>query len=129
MILKMPNLIGFDNLLETMQRMAEAKVPAWPPYNVRKEGDNKYVIEMALAGFGNNDIEITIENNVLSIKGRTESAPGEYLFKGIADRAFERTFTLNDAIKVENASLVNGMLRVWLEQFVPKKDTRKIEVK
>ena len=106
------------------------KVAGYPPYNIKKTGDNTYVIEMAVAGFGRQDIELTLEDGVLSIKGELKTdEKNDYLFKGIADRAFTRKFTLADTIEIKNADLLNGMLRIWLEKFIPEhKKPRKIDI-
>jgi molecular chaperone IbpA len=125
--------VGFDNVFAELDRMSNEawkKVPNWPPYNVRKLDDNHYAIELAVAGFGKSDIDITTKDNILVIKGNVNSDPeSNYIHKGIAERAFERTFTLADSVTVQNASLVNGMLKVWLEHFIPEeKKPRKVEV-
>ena len=98
---------------------AVAKAATYPPYNIKQVKDNKFVIEMAVAGFAQSDIEITLEGNKLVIKGNTqdEDAPDNFLFKGIANRNFTREFKLADKIEIKDAELVNGMLKVWLENF------------
>ena len=123
--------IGFDHVL---RRLAEAneylpKIPAYPPYNVKKIDDEHYVIEMAVAGFGKHNLDIELKDDVLTISGNTESQEGDYLHKGIADRAFTRKFTIADTVEVKNAELVNGMLRICLERFVPEeKKAKKIDI-
>lgn len=130
-----PNLsksaIGFDKVFEKLHEVSESlpKVPAYPPYNIKKVEDNKYVIEMAVAGFGKQDIEITTQDGVLAIRGQVNNEAGDYVFKGIADRAFTRTFTLADTVEVKNADLFNGMLKIWLERFIPEeKKPKKIDI-
>ena len=120
--------VGFDELFTKFSDTM--KIAGYPPYNICKTADNTYVIEMAVAGFGRQDIELTLEDGVLSIKGELKSdEKNEYLFKGIADRAFTRKFTLADTIEIKNADLLNGMLRIWLEKFVPEsKRPRKIDI-
>jgi molecular chaperone IbpA len=88
------------------------------------------VIEIAVAGFGQQDIEIELIDGVLSVKGNLESKDAtDYIFKGIADRAFTRNFTLSESIEVKNADLINGMLKIWLERFIPEeKKARKINI-
>ena len=125
--------VGFEPILKKMAELAETmpKVPTYPPYNIRKVDDNKYVIEMAVAGFARQDIEMTLENDTLTIRGSTTSSQGPapatdtYIFKGIADRSFTRQFTLSDTIEVKNADLINGMLKIWLERFVPEEKKSK----
>lgn len=120
--------VGFDELFTKFSDTM--KVAGYPPYNIIKTGDNTYVIEMAVAGFGRQDIELILENGVLSIKGELKTdEKNDYLFKGIADRAFTRKFTLADTIEIKNADLLNGMLRIWLERFIPEsKRPRKIDI-
>ena len=129
------SFIGYDNILRKMSADL-AKDTAWasaqtnfPPYNIRKVDDSKYVIEMAVAGFGKQDIEITLEEDKLIIRGDSKSDDGEYLFKGLAARAFQRQFTLNDQVVVNNASMMNGILKVFLERIIPEhKKPRKIQI-
>lgn len=129
-----PFSIGFERISTMMNELQRQTVKAvtYPPYNIRKTGDNTYAIEMAVAGFGKQDIEITLEENTLKIEGRVDGSPDEdknYVFKGIAERPFQRTFTLADTVEIKNAELINGMLRVWLENLVPEKKTRKVEIR
>ena len=120
--------VGFDELFSKFSDMT--KVAGYPPYNIKKTGDNTYVIEMAVAGFGQQDVELVLEDDVLTIKGELKTdEKNDYIFKGIADRAFTRKFTLADTIEIKNADLINGMLRVWLERFIPEsKKPRKIDI-
>jgi molecular chaperone IbpA len=125
----LPNWIGFDSLFNELDRMVSTKLPTWPPYNVRKVDDNHYVIELAVAGFGRSDLDLEMNGNELLIKGSMKSEGGEYLHKGIAERAFNMKFPLADTIKVQNADLVNGMLKIWLENFIPEsKQPKKIAI-
>ena len=114
-------LIGFDTILEQIRNAAETmpKIPTYPPYNIRKVSDDKYVIEMAVAGFAKTDIEVTLEGNTLVVKGNTSEAENEYdyIFKGIANRNFMRSFTIADKIEIKDAQLVNGMLSIFLENI------------
>jgi len=128
-----PFTVGYDKFFKDIEEVTKnvtKNVPSYPPYNIKQVSKNKYVIEMAVAGFGRQDIELTLEDGVLSIKGELKSdGKNEYLFKGIADRAFTRKFTLADTIEIKNADLLNGMLRIWLEKFVPEsKRPRKIDI-
>ena len=115
-----PFTIGFGDTIETFRQAAEAaqKASGYPPYNIKKIKDNKYVIEMAVSGFGKSDIEITTEGKKLVIKGSAKDEEGEYLHKGIANRGFNREFTLADKVEIKDAELANGMLKVWLENMV-----------
>jgi len=91
--------VGFDDMIKKLTSISETlpKISTYPPYNIRKTGENTYVIEIAVAGFGQQDIEIVMEDGTLTIKGQVNSdEDSEFLFKGIADRAFTRKFTLAD---------------------------------
>ena len=118
--------IGSDQLHKTLKQTADfianTAMTNYPPYNIKKVEDNKYVIEMAVAGFGKQDIEMTLEQNRLVIKGQSKADTEDknYIFKGIADRGFARQFTLADNVVIDNAQLINGMLKVWLEQIIPE---------
>ena len=122
----------FDKLTEFHDNVAK-NVPNYPPYNIKKTGENTYVIEMAVAGFGKSDIEITTEGDKLTIKGNVENqeAPEQdMLWQGLAFRPFTRMFNLNDQVEVENAEMINGLLKVTLERIIPEsKKPKKVEVK
>ena len=126
--------IGFDDVFKKLGQITESlpKIPTYPPYNIRKIDDTKYVIEIAVAGFGSQDIEVEIDEGTLTIKGNTNTSTfpaSEYLFKGIADRAFTRKFSLADTVVVKNADLMNGMLKIMLERFIPEeKKPKKIKI-
>jgi molecular chaperone IbpA len=124
--------VGFDEILKRVAAASEnfPKIPTYPPYNIRKVDENKYVIEIAVAGFGQQDLEIELNEGVLSVRGSVESKDAtDYLFKGIADRAFTRSFTLADTVEVKNADLINGMLKIFLERFIPEeKKSKKINI-
>ncbi len=119
--------VGFDHmsrLLETALSAEESSV-AYPPYNIERLEENQYRITMAVAGFSQEDLDITSENNTLTIKGGVrpkgeEAFKGQYLYRGIAGRAFERRFQLADHVGVTGASLENGLLHVTLERKVPE---------
>ncbi len=130
--------IGADKLAKSLKEgsewLANNAAASYPPFNLKKIDDNKYTIEMAVAGFTKQDIELTLEDNKLVIKGNTaadtEAEKAEYLHYGIANRAFTRRFTLADNVEIHNAELINGMLKVWLEHMIPEeKKPRKIEIK
>lgn len=122
------------SLAENAAWLANNATASYPPFNLKKVDDNKYVIEMAVAGFAKQDIELTLEDNKLLIKGKTaaDSTSGEtadYLHKGIADRTFTRQFTLADNVEIHNANLINGMLKIWLEHVIPEsKKPKKIDI-
>lgn len=124
--------VGFDDVFKKLTDLSEnlPKLPTYPPYNIKKVDENKYVIEIAVAGFGKQDIELELQDGVLSVAGSIKSDEAtEYLYKGIADRAFTRKFTLADTVEVKNADLINGMLKIWLERFIPEeKKPKKINI-
>ncbi len=125
--------VGFDDTYNRLAKIHDDlthNIPNYPPYNIKKIEDNKYVIELAVAGFARQDIEITIENNKLIIKGNSADDNDNFIFKGIANRAFTRTFALDEQIEIKDAALFNGMLKIALDRIVPEhKKPRKIEVK
>jgi len=129
-----PYAVGFDRVFDTLNRYADNTVQStgFPPYNIRKEGEYNYVIEMALAGFSNKDIEVEITENTLYIRSTKEdvSETDNEIYRGIAYRKFERKFTLADSVVVNGAKLENGMLTVDLEHVVPEeKKPRLITIK
>jgi molecular chaperone IbpA len=122
-----PFTIGFDDVFKDLQEMSKsvAKATTYPPYNIKQVNENKYVIEMAVAGFSKTDIEVTLEGNKLVVKGKAvedEADIKDYLFKGIANRNFNREFKINDKVEIENAELANGMLKIWLSNMVKAQD-------
>ena len=126
--------VGFDDQFNQMAKMHDdltKNIPNYPPYNIKKVKDNKYVIELAVAGFAKQDIEIEFADDKLIVKGHaSEDDGGDYLFKGIAARNFTRTFALNDQIEIKDAAMLNGMLKIFLERIIPEhKKPKKIEVK
>jgi molecular chaperone IbpA len=127
--------VGFDDTFNRIAKMHDdltKNIPNYPPYNIKKTGDNTYVIELAVAGFAKQDIEIELADGKMIVKGNVQSQEAEdnFLFKGIANRAFTRTFALDDHIEVKDAEMLNGMLKVFLERIIPEhKKPKKIEVK
>lgn len=126
-------LIGFDDMFERFTEIQNnlAKQVTYPPYNLSKVDDNKYLIELAVAGFGKQNIELELAEGTLKISGKIEGdQASNYIHKGIATRPFERKFALEDHIEVKDASMVNGLLKIWLERIIPEhKKPKKIEVK
>jgi molecular chaperone IbpA len=130
--------VGFDPLIERLATAAEqtAKLAHnYPPYNIKKIDDNKYVIELAVAGFGRQDLEIEIIDDKLIVKGNahadTEDAGTwpQILYQGLAQRPFTRTFNLADNVEIRGATLLNGILKVALEAIVPEhKKPKKIVI-
>jgi molecular chaperone IbpA len=115
--------IGFDRLTRLADAAARGDAAvSYPPYNIEKTGEDAYRLSMAVAGFGQDDLEINVQENALTITGKAkkDEEVGKYLHRGIARRAFERRFQLADTIKVVGASLDNGMLHVDLVREVPE---------
>ena len=115
--------LGFDSIFDEMYRANAVKQQPYPPYNVVKKGDDHYLIEIAVAGFSKEDIDLTLEKGVLTIEGKKkEEDTKDYVHKGISARAFKRSFTLADTIEVVGADVVDGMLYVGLENVVPEEE-------
>lgn len=116
--------VGFDRLARTMDSLAQDRVPSYPPYNIEKLNDDDYVVTMALAGFSQKDLEITVQENTLTVAGNIEveeeTGDRNFLYRGIAERSFQRQFSLADHIKVADATLENGMLHIALKREVPE---------
>jgi molecular chaperone IbpA len=123
--------IGFDRLGRLLESSLAADPVAYPPYNIEKLGENAYRIVMAVAGFGADDIDIVVQDNALTIRGKAQPEPetAQYLHRGIAGRAFERHFQLADHVEVDGALLENGLLNVELVRRIPEQlKPRKIEI-
>lgn len=123
--------IGFDrfvNVLEAANRVEQFE--NWPPYDIAKTGQDDYRITMAVAGFSQDELTITQEQNVLLVAGeKTDDSKVHYLHRGIAGRTFQRRFQLADYVRVEAASLVNGLLAIDLKREVPEElKPRRIEI-
>ena len=115
--------IGFDRLARLVDAATRVEnAPSYPPYNIETTGEDAYRLTMAVAGFSQDEIDITVQENTLLIsgKGQAEDENGRYLHRGIARRAFERRFSLADHIKVTGASLDNGLLHVDLVREIPE---------
>jgi len=128
--------VGFDDVFDKLTEFHDnvaKNIPNYPPYNVKKTDENTYVIEMAVAGFGKSDIEITTEEDKLVIKGNVDAKEDEkssWLYQGLAFRPFTRMFTLNDQVEIQNAEMINGLLKLTLERIIPEhKKPKKVEIK
>ena len=130
-----PFSVGFDRVFDRLVDYGTTyETGGFPPYNIRKTDDFKHVIEIALAGFSKDEIEVVLTDGILEIKSRdtvtTEKPKDDLIHKGIAKRAFTRKFTLADDIEVKDAKLENGLLVIDLEQIVPEhKKPKTIKVK
>ena len=120
-----PFAIGFDRTFQLLERASAPSNNNYPPYNIVKHDAENFSIEMAVAGFGKDDISITKEKEILSIVGGVRDAEPddmEYIHRGLASRSFKRTFTLADDIKVESSELLDGILFVYLKREIPEED-------
>ena len=124
-----PVTIGFDNVFDHFERMFDTQfdsisVPNFPPYNIVKTGDNKYDVELALAGFNKKDIDVTVEDGILTIKSIVKDSKEDkeegVIHKGIAKRYFSKSFTIADDVEVKGAELKDGLLKVSLERIIPE---------
>ena len=125
--------VGFDQIADMMDRILAdtAQAPSYPPYNIEKTDDDAWRISIAVAGFAEDDLSVELRENALIVSARKAEDEGErtYLHRGIANRAFERRFTLADHIRVAGASHVNGMLNIDLVREVPEAlKPRRIEI-
>ena len=116
--------IGFDSMFDrllggNMQHVSNNQ--GYPPYNIRKDGETKYFIEMAVAGLSEDDLEVELKEGTLSIRSKQSTDDqSDYVHRGIAKRQFERSFALSDDIVVKGCDLTNGMLIVELEKIIPE---------
>ncbi len=112
-----PLLLGFDHFERTLDRIAKSGAEGYPPYNVEQVGNDRLRITLAVAGFGLEDLEVQIEDNQLTVKGRQTDDPARvYLYRGIAARQFQRSFVLAEGIEVVGAGLDNGLLSIDLQR-------------
>ncbi|EKO3558633.1 Hsp20 family protein [Vibrio metschnikovii] len=116
------NAIGFDRLLNMMEANSNKNTQGgYPPYNIEQQEDNKYRITMAVAGFAEQELDITQQENTLIVRGeRQQEDNRNYIYQGIAERNFERKFQLADYVKVMGAGLENGLLHIDLEREIPQ---------
>jgi molecular chaperone IbpA len=133
--------VGADRMMKALTNANELytkAIPNYPPYNIVKNDENHYTIELAVAGFGKHNLDLEIANNKLIIKGGLTTDdmaeetvnPVQYIWKGISDRYFTRTFALADTVEVKNAEYINGMLKIFLENVIPdEKKPKKVEIK
>lgn len=123
--------IGFDRMLNALEAASRVEsFDNWPPYDIAKTGEDDYRITMAVAGFSQDELAVTQEQNMLMVSGQKTGEDGShYLHRGIAGRAFQRRFELADHVRVEGASLVNGLLTIDLKREIPEEmKPRRIEI-
>jgi molecular chaperone IbpA len=131
----LPSTVGFDRLLSTMEEfdamLTQNKIPTYPPYNIIKEDETNYTIELAVSGFKRDEIEITSEGNKLYVNGAINTARTEvqYLHRGIGTRNFSHKYTVADTVIVKSADIVDGLLVIKLQNMIPEeKKPRKIPI-
>ena len=118
-----PFAVGFDRTFDALSIMANSKSQSvnYPPYNIRKVSDEKYTIELAVAGFDEEDIDVEVEGESLTISGNRPADASEGLVhQGLAARSFIRKFVLSDDMEIKGAALSNGMLYIGMERFIPE---------
>ena len=124
-----PFLLGFDQLERLVERTAKTE-NGYPPYNIEQTSDHAFRITLAVAGFAEEDLSITIEDRQLVVRGKQneEAEDRVFLHRGIASRQFQRTFLLADGVEVSGAALANGLLHIDLSRSVPDKIVQTIEI-
>lgn len=125
-----PFLLGFEQLERLVERTAKSGNDGYPPYNIEQAGEHSFRITLAVAGFAEEDLSITVEDRQLVIRGRQSEETGErvFLYRGIAARQFQRGFVLADGVEVSGAALENGLLHVDLEQVRPELIVQTIKI-
>jgi HSP20 family molecular chaperone IbpA len=128
--LNSPLLLGFENLERLLDHLSKASADGYPPYNIEQIGTDGLRITLAVAGFGVDDLTVTVENSQLLLRGRKreDDASRVFLYRGIASRQFQRTFVLASGIEVTGATLDNGLLHVDLHRLAPEPDVRTIRI-
>ncbi len=124
-----PFFLGFDHFEREFDRLKKS-ADGYPPYNVEQVGENGLRITLALAGFTMDDLDVEVENNQLTIRGKQQDYGSRvYLHRGIAARQFQRSFVLADGIQIRGATLDNGLLHIDMERVAPESAARKIEIR
>jgi len=128
-----PQFVGFDNIFNELERLVDGTAPtrntSFPPHNIIKLDDNKYVVEMAVAGFGQDEVDVEIHDGTLIVKGeKKDQTEVDYLYRGIATRSFTKSIRLSESIEVRGAQFKDGILKIALENIIPEhKKPRKVE--
>jgi HSP20 family molecular chaperone IbpA len=128
--LNSPLLLGFDHFERLLDQVSKSTNDGYPPYNIEQVGETALRITLAVAGFGAEDLTITVEDNQLMVRGKqADDADRAYIHRGIAARQFQRTFLLADGIEVTGADLDNGLLHIDLERPVPAVTVKTIKIR
>ena len=127
----MSSFVGFESLFDEIERMSSMKQSTYPAYDIKKLSNNRFLIVLALAGFSTNDLIIEATSSELVVCGNSDkNGQHEYIHKGIAKRAFTKTFRLADNVRIDGAEFKDGLLSIYLYKEEPKKETpRKIPIK
>ena len=127
-----PVSVGFDSVFDHFESMFNESPSLhtnYPPYDILKTDEHSYVIELAVAGFSKKDIEVTVENGVLTVesdrKGNAESSGQEIIHRGISKRYFKKSFSISDDVEIRGAELKDGLLRISMEKIIPESRKRK----
>jgi molecular chaperone IbpA len=125
--------LGFDKFFDDVEKLLTMDIQksTFPPHNILKLNDTRYIVELAIAGFSKDEIDISVNAGVLTVKGEKEDKESDvqYLHKGIGTRSFTKTITVADTIEVKGAEFIDGILRIGLENVIPEhKKPRKIEI-
>lgn len=125
-----PYLLGFEQLDQLVERTSKSGNEGYPPYNIEQTGNSAYRITLAVAGFSESDLSITVEDNQLVVRGRQkdDAADKTYLHRGIAARQFQRSFVLADGVEVGGATMENGLLHIDLERNQPDTIVQTIKI-
>ncbi|HGG06683.1 MAG TPA: Hsp20 family protein [Aliiroseovarius sp.] len=125
-----PFLLGFEQIERLVEQAAKSGTDGYPPFNIEQVGEAKYRITLAVAGFGDDDLSVTVENAKLLVKGRQkpEDEARVYLHRGIAGRQFQKSFVLAEGVEVTGAATENGLLHIDLERMVPDKVVQTVKI-
>jgi HSP20 family molecular chaperone IbpA len=125
-----PLFLGFDHLEQMLDRVSKTSAEGYPPYNIEQTGEYCLRITLAVAGFSMDNLQVTVEDNQLVVRGRIEDDGQDrvYLHRGIAARQFHRSFVLAEGIDINGASLDSGLLHIDLEQHIPEPEVRTIKI-
>lgn len=126
-----PHLLGFEQLERLLERAAKSSADSYPPFNIEQTSDYSYRITLAVAGFAENDLSITIEDRQLVIRGRQQDVKSDrvFLHRGIASRQFQRSFVLADGVEVGDAIIENGLLHIDLTKYEPDPIVQTIKIR
>tara|TARA_B100000497_G_scaffold127932_1_gene171840 strand:- start:2622 stop:3119 length:498 start_codon:yes stop_codon:yes gene_type:complete len=121
--------VGFDTMIDELDRISRNSGDTFPPHNILKTGEDQYLIELAVAGFTEDELEIEVKNRTLTIRGQIKDSDRDYIHKGISTKKFERQFRMSEYVEVMGADFRNGLLAIQLEVIIPDSQRpRKVEI-